>query len=300
MKRPFQIGAVLALVTALFVGAGAQSASAHFEGGCLNIHVDTASVDGVGVNATVIYGKHDAILVDTEFLRSDVTRVADFIAAKHLNLEALVISEAHPDKFFGAQLIHDRFPKAAIYSSPAAIDWFHGHAQAYLSYFKPLYGAQMPDTFPTISPLPSHVLWLEGKPVVVLTDLQGDVLARSNNAVYVPTNRTLITGDLAFEQTHAYLAESDASTRARWVRDLDRLIALHATTVIAGHKADPALRDSPSALAQTQQYIRYFDTAVRRSHSATELVTAVKAKYPNLALEFFLDAAAQAAFPASS
>jgi glyoxylase-like metal-dependent hydrolase (beta-lactamase superfamily II) len=297
MKRPIWTGAVLALVTALFVGVAAQPASAHSVGG-LHIHVDTAGVAGVGVNSTVIYGRHDAILVDTEFLRSDVQRVADFIAAKHLNLKALVVSGAHPDKFFGTQLIHERFPNAKIYSSRAAIDWFNGHAQAYLDYFKPLYGAEMPDKFAAISPLPGNVLWLEGQPLVVLSDLQGDVYARSNNAIYVPSNRTLITGDIAFYRTHAYLAESDASTRAQWVRDLDRLIRLHSATVIAGHKADPSLPNSPSALSETQQYIRTFDSAVRTSHNAAEVVAAVKQRYPDLALDFFLDLAAGAAFPA--
>ena len=71
-------------------------------------------------------------------------------------------------------------------------------------------------------------------------------------------------------------------TRApAWIKTLDEVAALGATTVIAGHK-DPKLLDDASGITATKAYLKDFDAAVATSKSAAELQAKMKAKYPKL------------------
>lgn len=125
--------------------------------------------------------------------------------------------------------------------------------------------------------------------------MQGD--AADNSYVWIPSIQTVVAGDIIYRGVHAWTRETTAAQRKAWRATLDRLAALHPTTVIAGHK-DPAQRDDAGAIDATRAYLDAFDAAVASSKTSAEAQRKVKAKYPAAQLDIILQLGADAAFPA--
>ena len=77
--------------------------------------------------------------------------------------------------------------------------------------------------------------------------------------------KTLVAGDLLFNEVHLWLGESLQPERKAWAASVDRLSALGATKVIAGHKK-PGLPDDTSSLAYTKSYLARFEKEIGRAH----------------------------------
>jgi glyoxylase-like metal-dependent hydrolase (beta-lactamase superfamily II) len=115
--------------------------------------------------------------------------------------------------------------------------------------------------------------------------------------VYIPSLQTVVAGDLLFSGIHPWLGTSTGRTRAAWLRALDRIAALRARTVIPGHLADPALQDDPAALAFTRDYLNLFTAVADTATSSEVLATAMRTRYPALAMANFPAFAARIAVP---
>lgn len=263
----------------------------------LNFEVYTADSNGFAVTSTLIYGRTEAILVDAQFRISDARRLADRVAATGRRLKAIVLTHPHPDHYFGLGTLLERFPGTPVYISAAGARGFAERAQAKIAQWTPIYGAEMPRAVPTPQPLPSERLTVDGQAVEVIADLQGDELVRSNSVLWVPSLRALIAGDVVFQETHVWLAESNAQTRQAWLASLRRLSALRPEIVVPGHKRSADLPNDPAALAFTARYITDFEAARAAASNADSLVAAVQRKYPALGLPIVLTFAAKAAFP---
>jgi len=70
---------------------------------------------------------------------------------------------------------------------------------------------------------------LEGHRFPVLGPMQADHVHAT--AVWIPDAKTLVAGDLLFDDMHLWLGESLKPGRLAWARSVDKLAALHATTV---------------------------------------------------------------------
>ena len=110
--------------------------------------------------------------------------------------------------------------------------------------------------------------------------------------------KTAIVGDIVYRGVHAWTAETKPAQRAAWKKTLAELAALGPTTVIAGHK-DPKQPDDAAGLDATRAYLDAFDAAVASSKTAAEVVSKVKAKFPDAQLDVILQLGAGAAFPAA-
>src|SRR6201993_4565404 len=66
----------------------------------------------VANTVTLIYGEHDALLVDTFLSEAQTSELADWIAGLGKRLSTIYITHAHADHFFGLKLLRDRFPEA--------------------------------------------------------------------------------------------------------------------------------------------------------------------------------------------
>src|SRR5579863_1748945 len=112
-----------ALVLLLSSLAWVQHANAAAEPAPLSLEVYTADDKGIGVTSTLIYGEHEAILVDTQFRISDASKLADLIAAKGRRLTAILISHPHFDHYFGAAVLLKRFPGTPVYASASEVEF---------------------------------------------------------------------------------------------------------------------------------------------------------------------------------
>ena len=263
----------------------------------LQLEVYTADSNAFSVTSTLIYGRTEVILVDAQFRTSDARRLADRVAATGRRLKAIIVTHPHPDHYFGLATLLERFPGTPVYISAAGARGFPEAATAKIAQWAPLYGAEMPSQVPTPQVPPTEPLTVDGQAIEVIADLQGDELVKSNSVVWVPSLRALIAGDVVFQGTHVWLAESNAETRQAWLGSLRRLGALQPNIVVPGHKRSGDLPNSSDALAFTSQYITDFDAAKAVSNNADSLVAAVQRKYPTLGLPLILTFAAKAAFP---
>ena len=96
------------VATALTLGlASISSAQAKDD---LSLTVYNAPASSFGVNSTLISGEKEAILLDTGFTRSDAYRIAANVLDSGKQLKSIVISQADPDYYFGAEVLHEIFP----------------------------------------------------------------------------------------------------------------------------------------------------------------------------------------------
>jgi len=70
----------------------------------------------------LIYGEHDALLVDTFLSEAQTAELADWIASSGKRLSTIYITHAHADHFFGLKLLRDRFPEARAIAPPQVVD----------------------------------------------------------------------------------------------------------------------------------------------------------------------------------
>ena len=85
----------------------------------LSLDVDTSPVRDVTnggqfspTTSTLLTGPTEAVLVDTQYMESDVAELARRITASGRTLTTIYITHAHADHYFGLEWSLDRFPKA--------------------------------------------------------------------------------------------------------------------------------------------------------------------------------------------
>jgi hypothetical protein len=90
----------------------------------------------------------------------------------------------------------------------------------------------------SISVFPWHtnskgkVIDLEGHDLVVVEVGHSDT--DDTTCLHVPSIGLVVAGDVAYNDVHLYLAESNAHTRREWIAALDTIEALHPQAVQAG------------------------------------------------------------------
>jgi glyoxylase-like metal-dependent hydrolase (beta-lactamase superfamily II) len=282
---------VLALVVAL------AAPMAEAAGPALQLDVYTAPPEGMGVTSTLISGPSEAILVDAQFRNSDAEKVADKIVASGKKLKAIFVTHAHPDHYFGTAVLQKRFPGVPVYMTKAALKEFKQTVDAKIKQWGAVYKDEVPTAVPAPQKLPSRKLRVDGQLVQVVRDLQGDSKGPTNSYVWVPSASAEVAGDIVFQRTHVWLAESTPKTRKAWLASLRKLAKRRPKVVVAGHKRSADAADSPGAINFTRDYIRAFEVAKSSSHSADELIAKMKQRDPDLALDAILTFTAKAAFP---
>jgi glyoxylase-like metal-dependent hydrolase (beta-lactamase superfamily II) len=263
----------------------------------LTTQVFTASEPGFLVTSTLVSGEKEAVLVDAQFTLSDAHRLIATILESKKTLTTVYVTHWHPDHYFGLVAIKQAFPKAKLVTLPATITGIKKSWQGKVKQWGPMYGANLTAQPAIPGPVGGKALTLEGQTLEIHGGVQGD--SPDNSYVWIPSIKTVITGDIVYQGVHPWTAETDAAARQAWLKSLDELAALGATTVIAGHK-DPKLKDDASGIEATRGYLKAFDQALAASKTADELEAKLKAKYPGLALPIVAHFGAAAQFPAAA
>jgi len=111
-------------------------------------------------NSHLIVGENDAILVDTQFARSDARNVVDMIRSSGKRLSSIFVTHSHPDHHLGLGVIAEEFPDAKALATAAVIESIEREAPEYLARWKPIYGIDLADNI--IVPQPVDAAGLEG------------------------------------------------------------------------------------------------------------------------------------------
>ena len=229
------------------------------------------------VTSTLISGKHGLILVDAQFERKDAQALIDKIKASGKQLQAIYVSQADPDFYFGLGLIHAAFPDAPILATPQTIAIIRAQMEGKLAYWRPHLKDQAPETLILPSPVQGDQLTLEGQPLRIM-GLKGAAPERSY--LWIPALRTVAGGVVVSSGEHVWMADAQTpAARQAWLASLREIEALKPRQVIPGHY----LGNRPAGLEAvrfTADYIRRFETEAARAADSQALGQAMQAAYP--------------------
>lgn len=266
--------ALVLLAAACFALSGPARA-----GQPLTLKVVTTGEPSLYANFTLVMGEKDAALIDAPFTRSDAHRLVADILESGKDLRFVYVTHDHPDHFFSLEVITMAFPDARVISAPAVVKDIWASIPRKIERWGALLGANGP-RYPTApAAFVEDHFELEGHRLEILGPMQGD--HRNSTAIWIPSIKALVAGDIVFHGVHVWLGEAAAPQRQAWIEALDRLAALGPEIVVAGHKK-PGLGDTPDAIAFTRDYIGYFGRAAGSAGNSEALIRAMRKKYPDV------------------
>lgn len=231
------------------------------------------------ISSTLIYGKHDAVLVDAFLTVKQSDDLVKWVAASGKNLTTIYITHGHADHWFGIGALLSHFPNARAVATPDVVRSMRQQSSPeFIRNWNLQFPNQIPDKFVIADELKGNKIELEGLDLISVEVGHSDT--DHTTCLNVPSIGLVVAGDVAYNDVHLYLAESNTQTRHEWISALDRIESLKPHAVIAGHKR-PANEDSPRIIEQTRQYIRDFDKIAAITTTALELYNTMIKLYPD-------------------
>ena len=234
----------------------------------------------VPTSATLIYGKRVAVLVDALLTVEQAHALVDWVTASEKNLTTIYVTHGHGDHFFGIATLQERFPNARAVATADVVRVMQQQAspEYVANFWNVRFPGQIPKRLVIAEELEGHVIDLEGRDLVVVE--VGHTDTDHTTCLHVPSVGLVVAGDVAYNDVHPYLVESNAQTRREWIAALDTIESFKPRAVIAGHK-NPEKDDSPRIIEETRQYIHDFDRVAKTSTTARQLYDKMLELYPD-------------------
>jgi glyoxylase-like metal-dependent hydrolase (beta-lactamase superfamily II) len=230
------------------------------------------------ITSTLIFGEHDAVLVDAMMTVAEAVALADWVALHNRNLETIYITHAHFDHFYGLGILLDRFPGARAIATPGALMAMQmSFTPAVERLARRMFPGQVPTKLVAPEAYECDTFTLEGQELRILQ--QGSTDSPDSTSLYVPSISLIVAGDVVYNQCHMYVGDTTAESRQNWITDLDRMAALNPAIVVAGHKK-PGAPDSALAIQETKRYLEDFDRLKKTVASDQELFEQMTTLYP--------------------
>src|SRR6202140_4980708 len=230
------------------------------------------------ITSTLIFGEHDAVLVDAMGTVAEAEALADWVALHNRNLETIYITHAHFDHFYGLSILLDRFPGARAIATPKTVNAMQPSFTPTVERLaRRMFPGQVPTKLVPPEPYAHDTFTLEGHELRIIE--QGRTDSPDSTSLYVPSIGLIVAGDVVYNQCRMYVGDTTPESRKNWIADLDRLAALNPTMVVAGHKKTGA-PDSPSAIQDTKRYLLDFDRLRQTTASDEELFKQMTELYP--------------------
>jgi glyoxylase-like metal-dependent hydrolase (beta-lactamase superfamily II) len=232
------------------------------------------------ITSTLIFGEHDAVLVDAMTTVAEAEALADWVALHNRNLETIYITHAHFDHFYGLSILLDRFPGARAIATPKTVNAI---MQTYLSapvkrLARRMFPGQVATKLVAPEPYERETFTLEGQELRIIE--QGHTDSPDTTSLHVPSIGLVVAGDVVYNQCRMYVGDTTPVSRKNWIAALDRLAALNPAMVVAGHKK-PGAPDSPSTIQETKRYLEDFDRVQKTAKSDRELFDQMTELYPH-------------------
>ena len=232
------------------------------------------------LTATLISEERDAVLVDPLMTIEQGRAVADWVAASGKNLTTVYITHGHGDHWFGLGAIRERYPKVRAVATVRVVERMRRQVspKVFSAAWESRFPGQIQRNVTVAEPLSDSRFELEGQALVAVE--VGHTDTDDTTVLHVPSLGLVVAGDVAYNDVHVYLAESDHDSRLEWIRALDVVEALQPRAVVAGHKR-AGRPDDPAIIEETRAYIRDFDRIVAETGTAEELYERMLAAHPH-------------------
>ncbi len=280
----------LALLPALFsLGIVATEAAAQ-TAAPLTVQVYNADANSFNVNAVLVAGKTDAVLLDTGFTRADALRIAAMVLDSKKTLKTIYISQADPDYYFGIDVLKQYFPDAKVVTTAPTLKKIQATLATKLQVWGPRMGSNAPVRVPLPDVLAGNTLTLEDQ-VLEIRGLEDSLPHRSY--VWIPSIKTIAGGVNVYAGLHLWTADAQtAQERADWAQKLGQMAALKPVTVIPGH-SQPGQPQDATQLAWSQAYLARYEQELPKAANSAALIEAMRKAYPAAGLGVALEIGAK-------
>jgi glyoxylase-like metal-dependent hydrolase (beta-lactamase superfamily II) len=258
----------------------------------LSLKVYNADAGSFHVNAVVVSGKTEALVIDTGFSRADALRIAANVLDSGKTLKTIFVSNADPDFYFGAETLKTLFPQAQVLTTPAVREKIQAKLAGKLAFWAPKMGANAPRQPIVPDALEGTRLAVDGE-AIELRGTSGELAHRPY--MWIPSLKAVVGNIAVFGNLHVWTADTQQpSERKAWLAQLDEMQALQPATVVPGHMAAGTALDA-SAIRHTRDYLQRFEAEAPKAKSGVELIESMKKAYPQAGLPIALDIGAKVA-----
>lgn len=268
----------------------AGTASAQTPAAPLSVKVYNAGPGSFHVNAVVVSGASEAVVIDTGFTRADALRVAANVLDSGKTLKTIFISNADPDFYFGAETLKTLFPQAKVLTTPAVREKIQAKLAGKLAFWGPKMGANAPVQPIVPEAISGTTLEVDGQTIEV-RGTTGELAHRPY--LWVPAIRAIVGNIAVFGNLHVWTADTrQPGERQAWLAQLDEMLALRPALVVPGHMAEGTAMDA-SAITYTSTYLRRFEAELQNAADGAALIKTMATAYPKAGLGIALDIGAK-------
>jgi glyoxylase-like metal-dependent hydrolase (beta-lactamase superfamily II) len=242
---------------------------------------DNEDLRWVANSATLILGDVDAVLVDTFTTVEQNETLIRWVEAHDRRLTHIYLTHGHGDHVYGIGQLLEAFPDARAVATAGTLA--AARIQAGDEYREGFWGRLFPGQIPRpVLPeaLDGDRFSLEGHELHAVET--GHTDTKGSTVLWVPDLRLVVAGDVVYNNTHMYVAETTRDSREEWIASLRKIKALDAAHVVAGHKL-PDRDDDPINIDESIRYLRDFNDAESAASTPNELYEAVLKHHPRRA-----------------
>lgn len=256
----------------------------------LAVKVYNADANSFHVNAVVVTGKTEAVVIDSGFTRADALRIAANVLDSGKTLKTIFISNADPDFYFGAEVLHGLFPQAQVLTSPAVREKIQAKLAGKVAFWGPKMGANAPRQPLVPEALSGNTLTVDGETI----ELRGNTGVLAHRPwLWIPSSRAIVGNIAIFGNLHVWTADTQKpAERQAWRAQLDEMLALKPALVVPGHMAAGTALDD-SAIRYTRDYLIRFEAELPKAANAAALIATMQQAYPQAGMGLALDIGAK-------
>ncbi|MFD8006536.1 MBL fold metallo-hydrolase [Streptomyces mirabilis] len=231
------------------------------------------------ISTTLIYGEHDAVLVDPPFTTDTTRAVLAWVEKTGRNLTEVYITHGHGDHWLGAPVLLERFPDTVVRATAGTKAHMAGLAtpESRGPFWDVLFPGQIPTTPIDVQVVGEEGLSLEGHALIPIEVGHSD--GDDTTVLWVPSLKLAVAGDVVYNGVHLALAEFADGGGDAWRRALGQVVALGAEFVVAGHK-DPSRADDPAEIGRTRRYLDDADRLLQGSPTPMEFFDGMLSLHP--------------------
>jgi glyoxylase-like metal-dependent hydrolase (beta-lactamase superfamily II) len=256
----------------------------------LTLDVYNADKNSFHVNSTLVIGESEVMVVDTGFTKADALRIAAKVLDSGKELKTIFISQADPDYYFGAEVLHALFPKAQVLSTPEVIEVIEKKLAGKLAFWGPKMGSNAPVEAYLPQATKDNVLTVDGHKIEI-RGTQGELAHRPY--LWIPSSKAVLGNVAVYGNLHLWMADAQPeSSQKAWAKQLKELQELNPEIVIPGHMKAGTKLDA-NTISYSQQYLSDFQKAKSSSKNSAEVIDKMSATYPDAQLPMALSIGAK-------